>query len=297
MLAIDRELFFDAPLNFSEESLTAAKSLVASWHIDINLNIEDILEEVECALPNNLAHISYGVEDAINSGVRLRLLDQIDIRKEKLNCAEVGLNVFLIYCALGLENQIRLMRFNDNQRVSRRAPIDHFAVLNYDQGLESSPWIVDPLIHKFGRIVFSEEGFVYHSTNSINRSEDPDRFKERLHPEDKPRLLKTETILLTKDEVIRHIHFINSPLGFLRYYEDGQRIKSEELHPQLLEYTVKVSGESLILKVTCFDKSADSFTFQRTYNLEDCILAFQDKIFVHTQLNWVDPAHVLYSES
>jgi len=243
-------------VDFPEAAKQAALLLVQKWArgggYSMGSDLETLLHSVECDLMNELGlwRMNYGVEDAIRAGTQVRLLDQIDIKKPRLNCSEVGVNLFLIYSALGAGDRVRLMRFNDGRES------DHFALLHYDRGFDHDPIILDPLWHKFGRMHFTSNGVVYTPNNLLpeNRIEGAqvNDSKERIQ-----HFKYKDISFLTQEEVVRHVNFLNSPLGFFQYFGAGQKIKETKEQGFIAQYAVQTFGSLLSIRVTCGDHALD----------------------------------------
>jgi len=287
----------ETTLNFPETAKSAAIEQVKKWHHDPD---KDKISGIECDLANEFGEgeISYGIEDALLSGKRIRLLDDIGItNKKKLNCGEVGINVFLIYSALGLSKEIKLLRYNSDHES------DHFAVLHYDQGFEEDPWIVDPLWGFFGRIKLLKDGFIYYPTNWLNDKENQKPKGETItltfnfgeeESVSLPRKIKAEYMFLSQEDVIRHVNYINSPLGFFDYLKTGQKIRCEKKNVYTTDFTTKTIDDTLKVWINLYDNAIDLFTIERTYSIKNNNLVHKDKHMLNLNFNWVEPNQIIY---
>ena len=215
-------------LVFPEEAIAAARNLaINQWRIrEIS---DDIVTAVECEISNNLqgAFIDYGVANAVISGKRIRLLHEMPTDRLSMNCAEVGVNAFLIYHAFAGNDSMFLMRYNDGHH-----PIDHFAVVNYDMGKDQPPTILDPLFGFSGRLEFTPNGFVHIPSNLLHLKSLPpeeQRFTRAIYSDEEVEVnrIATPYTLMTVDDVMRHINYINSPLGFFDYFKNTQVLQKQ----------------------------------------------------------------------
>lgn len=276
-------MLLECALDFPSEAIEAGLKLAESWtHGEDSL--EQRIGDIETEISTLFNKANYGVQDAVMSGTRLRLLHQMDIKKDKVNCGEAGINLFLLYSALGFEN-IKLMRFRES------FDSDHFALIYDDRG--NLPVLLDPLFQRSGRVKITEKGFVYYPWNWLNHKEDPRLILET--KDDKPKKVRCNPILLDKDDIIRHVNYINSSLGFLDYFTDGQRLREDVELELITEYNIKIVDDKLRVQAVFYDKTIEFFTFQRVYYFERDELRFSDKILIHLHNSWVDPKNVIYS--
>ncbi|GEM_PF-5313885 len=283
-------------LDFPESALSAARQQVIRWGHKLDGDLEDLLFSVSMDLGNELSGFktAYGVEDAILSDTRLRLLDKVGFEKQMFNCGELGVNLFLIYIALGAEDRVRLLRFNPETETES----SHFGLLVYEEGFDKDPTLIDPLWERLGRVGLRGDGFIFSPINWLV-FQDPDTksLVDELTEVDKPKYIKTEMMVLSKEEVIRHVNYINSPLGFFDYFHDGQKIRCEKGKVPLVEYTAKTTGEKLRVQATCSDPLLDLFTFQREYTPLGDEMHQSDRVLLHFGYSWTNPTHILYDSA
>jgi len=288
-------------LSFPEEAVQAARRFaLEKWRLDKEYT-GNLVTAVECEISNNFqsTSIDYGVADAILSGKRIRLLNEFTEENLGMNCAEVGVNAFLIYSSF-TDTHMVLMRYNDGQ------PSDHFAVLNYDSGLDEMPTILDPLFGFSGRANFTADGFIHIPINLLNiRSKNlPAKEEQReisyhLDEEDMEKRIVTRPIFMSIDDVMRHINYVNSPLGFFDYFRRGQKIMSEKKSGiSEIEFNAKMIGDCLRISATHDSLFPDLVTFQRDYHIDkEGALQFADRRILHMGYRWVEPQSVVYTES
>ncbi|MBI4148614.1 hypothetical protein HY490_04955 [Candidatus Woesearchaeota archaeon] len=279
-------------MNFPEENIRAAKALAEKYLI------EDGQPRARREIFGSLAldfqpfAVKYGVADAVMSGKRIRLMPDIisedphAIRHEHvaykpMNCAEAGVNLLLVMSTLDATDSLRLMRYTTN------LGSDHFAVV--DLFNEQEPWIFDPFMHLDGRVKFSKNGFIYYPLNYVYSDS-----KKGLGPEDVPHHFKLSHDLLTIDDVVRHVNYINSPTGFLDYYATGQKIAEEDEQHASYEVNVQTIDGLLGIHVMCEDNLLpEYFSFHRIHSPDGTI---RDYKLIHTDLCWVIPMDTLYAE-
>ncbi len=290
-------------LDFSESAKEAARNLLKDSQFDQSELEQRILSAEEFVINDLVNPKSYGVEDAILANTQIRLLDQINMETARLNCSEVGINMYLLFVAIGAQDRVRMLRFNDNHES------DHLALLHYTDGFDKDPLMIDPLFGRVGRVKFTSKGLLYTPPNSIDLNDPPDKKQEP------KQLLQYERVcILSHADVINHIEVMNSPLGFFKYFERGQKIKSEhigvdvkppnelglrglELFGTIAEYSVRTIDDTLQIQVTLkAEKALDLFTFQRTYNMEEGELSYSDDRLLHLGHHW-SPEQIVFSQS
>lgn len=284
-------------LRFPEEAVRAAREFAVGKGLGSGYP-EGIVTPIDCVILNEfqVGSIDYGVADAILSGKYIRLLHEIKNSKFRMNCAEVGVNGFLLYTAFNPENHVLMMRYNDGQ------PSDHFAILDYDMGDGQPPIIIDPLFHFSGRVVFTNDGFTYFPINlwKFQNGELTEQdYKELLDgKKEEQKHIVTRPLFLSVDEVMRHINYINSPLGFFDFFRRGQKLTSQKDGQVEIDFNARTLDECLVVYAVCDDMFPVLLTLERLFYIgRQGEMAIRDKRMLHTGYNWVRPKNIIYVET
>ena len=232
----------------------------------------------------------YGIKDAICAGKRIRLLDEIE-EDSLVNCDELGINLFLFYDSRNLSDKTRLLRFKEQN-------IAHFALLFYDKGLQEMPTLLDPLSHSRGRVKLTNKGLIVYPFTSLDDDSNLVQFTTNKEiDENKAYFINADYALLTKSDVLKHLHYMNSPVGFFPYFSEGQVLNIWKQTPLTIEYSAKTKDKQLIVQATCLDPCVDIFTFQRTYSVKGNKLRFSDKQLTHLGYEWIHPRNIIYDST
>lgn len=266
--------------DFPDDAIAAAKAQLRAWEVP-----ERGVPEILGALTDRLGALNkegmrYGVGDAILSGKRMRWLHEAGGRfsQAQFNCAETGANTFLLLAAAGLEDRLSIARVNN-----RNGNSDHLLVL-CDDG-HDQPYFLDPICSKFGRARIMREAFIYTFT---------DEYPDNAERSASWNAYKGVPLLLAKEDLIRHVNYSNSPLGFFDYFRDGQKIiETPSKLPMIETHILTGDDDSLTVRVVGNDDLIDSYAFERTYRGGDHSDAH--KIFL--RMNWTTLQDVTYEES
>ena len=110
----------------------------------------------------------------------------------------------------------------------------------------------------------------------------------------RPKRYETETQLLDMDEVIRHVNYLNSPLGFFDYFRTGQKLKYPlKFGAPIFDYSVQTKDDELVFQAVVAEGELALFTYQRTYSPD---MSYTEKYYVHTDVNWTTVKNVLATE-
>jgi hypothetical protein len=182
----------------------------------------------------------------------------------------------------------------------------HFAVIVYEDGIEQEPKIIDPIFGLWGKIRFVDNGFIYLPGTYVDYQQLISKYPQfrswqslniQLEAkEDFARLIKGDYEILTTDELIRHINYINSPLGFFDYYKNGQIIEKVSSGYVNMEFSAQTIDDKLIVRGIFTDLFPCEFTFQRTYSRSDEGIRSADAKMLHLGYHWVRPLNVFYSD-
>jgi hypothetical protein len=149
---------------------------------------------------------------------------------------------------------------------------------------------IDPLQRRNGEVSPVPVGIYYYPEN--RRVDDESCWGN----EELPELLKTPWGLLTIDDVMRHIEYLDSPSGFFEYYADGQMIFCHEKDAARVGFSAQVVDGALDVRVTFGDPMPLLFTYGRTFSLRDGRLSYKDRKLLHAGHSWVTPNDILYTE-
>ena len=250
-------------LSFPSSSLDAARKQLQRWEIDTSLPLEQNIPKLEERLRPIVAN-QYGIEEAILERKRMRLLDERGFDRY-FNCAELGVNLLLLFHAMGKENA-QLLRY---VAISE----------SYHFGVFVDDWLFDPLYGVADKVRLVSKGLYV-----------PKR------GEREARLYKEECALLTVDDAMRHLNFINSPLGFFDYYKGCQKIRWNEESLQATAWSVYAEDDWFMIRMTGADGLLDLYTFQKSYWYENGELVSREKHVSHCGLDWLTPSEPFYIE-
>jgi hypothetical protein len=123
---------------------------------------------------------------------------------------------------------------------------DHLGLVLLDD--EREPAFIDPLAGHYGRVRLSKHGVFLRPDGAVRPK----------------KVFKGSWSLLDEEDLVRHIRYLNSPLGFFPYYENGQVIRADAKEYPRFEYQVQTNGEDITFRVVCDDMMSDIYTLERT---------------------------------
>lgn len=297
-------------VDFSEETKKAVRKYLKSEAFIDSRTPKGKRIEFTNSLVKMLFHDTrYGVEDAILSGRRMRLFDELG-EDFGINCAEAGINTFLFYNLTDKNSALLRAEHPDNLS-------SHFHVLYNTH--KDNPSMIDPLWDLEGEIrlikngpPFLPKGFIYYPRSWLKvkkAKQDADRkrkvdedaldaFASQVISGEKPKKYLLKNLdAFTKEEVIRHIKCMNAPLGFFDYYRTGQEILKGQGKPYSFECTAQTEGNHLILRVMCYGLGAGALTYERRYAPSGKQIRKKDRKVLHIFYDWVFPKGIVYTEN
>ncbi len=278
-------------MDFPPAAKEAARKLVQQWELD-SRPLEEIIAELGDWMSGEFSErgINYGTEDNLLLGIRLRLLDQMGGDRPRSNCGEVGLNLFLILDTLGAGDKLKMLRFRE------RTPSDHFAVLYFDRGFDDMAVYIDPLWNRSGRVRLTKEGFHFFNDSWAKLRGYPDtgQTHELIEGDFQPepvrgKRVKAEAVLWDKETLLRHMNYMNSTLGFLDYFRDGQKIKPVNDVHRSVEFDAQTEGDCLAIRAVCSNGDLDMFTIERKFFPDGAV---SDRTLLHLNYAWTHPSNV-----
>lgn len=282
----------------SASALAAAQDKIRQYTGQQDLDTIDPLQHfssLEKHLSGKAVH--YGVKEAILSGKRLRFFDEIREDPPQLNCAEVGINLFLIFCALGKEKNVQLVRYTDPG-----LPVDHFGVVYSPSDDSPKSFLVDPYGGYFGEIELHEKGieFLASSITLLDEQGVPIPKQDA----DRDWITKDKYYLFDKEGVLNYIAYSNASIGFFDYYCHGQVIDRVSIGSEvckdylfpLITYSVKTNENHMEILASFCDKSLDFYTFKRSYAVIRGKLQTKDTHILHSHFSWTNPVTPIYQE-
>lgn len=236
--------------------------------------------------------VSYGIAQAIQSGSRLRLFHELDTSSMQLNCGEVAITGLEIYRAFSQRRDLQLIRYQPYPGVS-----DHFGIVHSFE--DNRGKLVDPFMGLHGQIELSKDGFIFYPFSWLASHDQAGTNPNALpvfamtNDRNNPVRVMSDVALLGEDSLMRHINYINSPLGFFAYLGDGQKLEEKVTEDDIMMFTAEIDETGLVLRGMCSEKKPLMFTLERRYSFdgaepEDCIV-------LHPDFDLVRPKMAVYA--
>lgn len=253
------------------------------------------IEDMDYLLAGILREVEYGSARLSIEGKRMRILGDrgTTMSPDKMFdtpmvCGELGVNLFLILSQQPGAENLRILRYNVKNSEEYGY---HFAVLRLHEGKD--PEIIDPLQHLLGTIRFNDDGFLFMPKKGLPKK----GTKKYLGRIEKACTYKTPVDIMDRDQIIRHVNFMNSPAGMFYFYADGQKLLEEDVpfSEASVVHSARTLEERLLLNVTLYPPgplATHAMTVQRELYHEGAEMRHSDRILLHSRLDHVIPAEV-----
>ncbi|HIG97810.1 TPA: hypothetical protein HA231_00065 [Candidatus Woesearchaeota archaeon] len=237
-------------------------------------------------------NVSYGIAQTIASGCRLRLFDQFNPSQIQLNCGEAGIAAFTIYKAFSQRKDLQVLRYQPTAETSH-----HFGLVRSD-GNEGFV-IIDPLMGLYGKIRLAETGFAFYPFEWLKAH---DMGTVGVMPSlamdgvdrNAPLKVISDLSFLDEDTLVRHVNFMNSPLGFFAYFADGQRLEDKPTGNGNVLFSAELEEDGLTLRGTGLaEDPVFLYTLERHFDWDGSHKGDREKL--HTRIDWVRPENSFYS--